>query len=260
MALGFLISVFGFYCFIGKTWYHNGHFLGTWHGSLPLIRHNDWYLIFINVSGNPQLHLKMIYKNLFYKLYFLGKWDRNHVGNASIHLPGRRHGYIHGSDNTNNLWPMVRPVKKENKNKTQVFFLQGTLLWPCLCHLVPPAAHGCPLHRTLQHLRLSLCILFGWADLCSGELSASYPSGLVIRVSGGEKLIGLPPLIYFPGFEPPTAEEVEKLKEKMKKFQNHLFRLKKLRMKAEDHLAPNYFLSEQWQWSYQWYHWSPSQS
>ena len=33
-------------------------------------------------------------------------------------------------------------------------------------------------------------------------------SGLVIRVSGGEALVGLPPLIHFPGFAEPTEEEV----------------------------------------------------
>ena len=28
------------------------------------------------------------------------------------------------------------------------------------------------------------------------------------RLSGGEALIGLPPLVYFPGYEEPSAEEV----------------------------------------------------
>ena len=30
----------------------------------------------------------------------------------------------------------------------------------------------------------------------------------MIRVSGGEALVGLPPLIHFPGFAEPTEEEV----------------------------------------------------
>lgn len=41
-----------------------------------------------------------------------------------------------------------------------------------------------------------------------GSLFA-YCLGLIIRVSGGEKLIGLPPLIHFPGFAEPTPEEIE---------------------------------------------------
>ena len=36
----------------------------------------------------------------------------------------------------------------------------------------------------------------------------SYCLGLSIRLSGGESLIGLPPLVEFPGFEPPSEEEV----------------------------------------------------
>ena len=32
--------------------------------------------------------------------------------------------------------------------------------------------------------------------------------GLLIRVSGGEALVGLPPLVHFPGFAEPTKEEV----------------------------------------------------
>lgn len=41
-----------------------------------------------------------------------------------------------------------------------------------------------------------------------GSLFA-YCLGLLIRISGGEKLIGLPPLIHFPGFAEPTEEEIE---------------------------------------------------
>jgi len=41
-----------------------------------------------------------------------------------------------------------------------------------------------------------------------GSLFA-YCLGLLIRISGGEKLIGLPPLIHFPGFAEPTEEELE---------------------------------------------------
>ena len=36
----------------------------------------------------------------------------------------------------------------------------------------------------------------------------SYCLGLSIRVTGGESLIGLPPLIHFPGFQEPSKEEV----------------------------------------------------
>ena len=36
----------------------------------------------------------------------------------------------------------------------------------------------------------------------------SYCLGLSIRVTGGESLIGLPPLIHFPGFQEPSQEEV----------------------------------------------------
>ena len=33
--------------------------------------------------------------------------------------------------------------------------------------------------------------------------------GLFIRLIGGEKLVKLPPLVHFPGFEPPSPEEVK---------------------------------------------------
>ena len=36
----------------------------------------------------------------------------------------------------------------------------------------------------------------------------SYCLGMMIRLSGGESLIGLPPLVYFPGYVEPTEEEV----------------------------------------------------
>merc|ERR1712123_459796 len=56
-----------------------------------------------------------------------------------------------------------------------------------------------------------------------GSLFA-YCIGLVIRVSGGEKLIGLPPLIYFPGFAEPTEEEIEEAEEENRRpFGTQLF-------------------------------------
>ena len=38
----------------------------------------------------------------------------------------------------------------------------------------------------------------------------SLSQGLLIRLAGGEKLVRLPPLVYFPGYEGPTEEEVSK--------------------------------------------------
>jgi hypothetical protein len=38
-------------------------------------------------------------------------------------------------------------------------------------------------------------------------------AGLIIRFLGGEKLVNLPPLVHFPGYEPPSEEEVRVLKE-----------------------------------------------
>lgn len=52
----------------------------------------------------------------------------------------------------------------------------------------------------------------------------SYCLGLSIRLCGGEKLIGLPPLIEFPGFEPPSALELEEAAERNRRpFGTQLF-------------------------------------
>ena len=53
-----------------------------------------------------------------------------------------------------------------------------------------------------------LCVVH-FPDWCNtyGSLF-SYCLGLGIRVTGGESLVGLPPLIHFPGFQEPTQEEV----------------------------------------------------
>ena len=53
-----------------------------------------------------------------------------------------------------------------------------------------------------------LCVVH-FPDWCNtyGSLF-SYCLGLSIRVTGGESLVGLPPLIHFPGFQEPTQEEV----------------------------------------------------
>lgn len=45
-----------------------------------------------------------------------------------------------------------------------------------------------------------------------------WSTGLLIRVSGGEALIGLPPLVHFPGFEEPSEEEVTTLSLEKKLF------------------------------------------
>jgi len=54
-----------------------------------------------------------------------------------------------------------------------------------------------------------LCVVH-FPDWCNtyGSLF-SYCLGLGIRVTGGESLVGLPPLIHFPGFQEPTQEEIE---------------------------------------------------
>ena len=39
---------------------------------------------------------------------------------------------------------------------------------------------------------------------------------MLIRLSGGEALIGLPPLVYFPGYAEPDEEEVKWVFEKDK--------------------------------------------
>jgi len=52
----------------------------------------------------------------------------------------------------------------------------------------------------------------------------SYCLGLSIRLSGGEALIGLPPLVYFPGYEEPSAEEIQKAEEQNRRaFGTQLF-------------------------------------
>merc|ERR1711892_879494 len=63
-----------------------------------------------------------------------------------------------------------------------------------------------------------------------GSLFA-YCLGLIIRVSGGEKLIGLPPLIHFPGFAEPTAEEIEEAEEENRRpFGTQLFPFRTIAM------------------------------
>jgi len=63
-----------------------------------------------------------------------------------------------------------------------------------------------------------------------GSLFA-YCIGLVIRVSGGEKLIGLPPLIYFPGFAEPSEEEIEEAEEENRRpFGTQLFPFRTMAM------------------------------
>jgi len=63
-----------------------------------------------------------------------------------------------------------------------------------------------------------------------GSLFA-YCLGLIIRVSGGEKLIGLPPLVYFPGFAEPSEEEkLEALEEDRRPFGTQLFPFRTMAM------------------------------
>jgi len=63
-----------------------------------------------------------------------------------------------------------------------------------------------------------------------GSLFA-YCLGLVIRVSGGEALIGLPPLIHFPGFAEPSEEElIEAAEENRRPFGTQLFPFRTIAM------------------------------
>jgi len=63
-----------------------------------------------------------------------------------------------------------------------------------------------------------------------GSLFA-YCLGLVIRISGGEKLIGLPPLIYFPGFAEPTPEEIQEAEDENRRpFGTQLFPFRTMAM------------------------------
>jgi len=60
---------------------------------------------------------------------------------------------------------------------------------------------------------------------------AAYCLGLVIRVSGGEALVGLPPLIHFPGFAEPTEEElIEAAEENRRPFGTQLFPFRTIAM------------------------------
>ena len=79
-----------------------------------------------------------------------------------------------------------------------------------------------------ETLLLTLIVLGKHLDLVSG---------LVIRVSGGEKLIGLPPLIYFPGFAEPTEEEVWRTWVTIKTFRN-LFSLFQIEEAEEENRRP----------------------
>jgi len=63
-----------------------------------------------------------------------------------------------------------------------------------------------------------------------GSLFA-YCIGLVIRLSGGEALIGLPPLVHFPGFAEPTQEElIEAAEENRRPFGTQLFPFRTMAM------------------------------
>eukprot|EP00090_Calanus_glacialis_P001621 TRINITY_DN11174_c0_g1_i2.p1 TRINITY_DN11174_c0_g1~~TRINITY_DN11174_c0_g1_i2.p1 ORF type:complete len:708 (-),score=76.84 TRINITY_DN11174_c0_g1_i2:689-2812(-) len=63
-----------------------------------------------------------------------------------------------------------------------------------------------------------------------GSLFA-YCLGLVIRVSGGEKLMGLPPLVHFPGFAEPTPEEIEEASDESRRpFGTQLFPFRTMAM------------------------------
>jgi len=77
-----------------------------------------------------------------------------------------------------------------------------------------------------------LLMVVHFTDHCNtyGSLFA-YCLGLIIRVSGGEKLIGLPPLVHFPGFQEPTPEEIaEALDENRRPFGTQLFPFRTIAM------------------------------
>jgi len=70
-----------------------------------------------------------------------------------------------------------------------------------------------------------LLMVVHFPDHCNtyGSLFA-YCLGLLIRVSGGEALVGLPPLVHFPGFAEPTKEElIEAEEEGRRPFGTQLF-------------------------------------
>lgn len=59
----------------------------------------------------------------------------------------------------------------------------------------------------------------------------SYCLGMMIRLSGGESLIGLPPLVYFPGYVEPTEEEImEAFAENRRPFGTQLFPFRTIAM------------------------------
>jgi len=77
-----------------------------------------------------------------------------------------------------------------------------------------------------------LLMVVHFTDHCNtyGSLFA-YCLGLIIRVSGGEKLIGLPPLVHFPGFQEPTPEEIaEAVDENRRPFGTQLFPFRTIAM------------------------------
>ena len=81
-----------------------------------------------------------------------------------------------------------------------------------------------------------LCVVH-FPDWCNtyGSLF-SYCLGLGIRVTGGESLVGLPPLIHFPGFQEPTQEEVSQQTLDLGFYEELNFRLKRQRWRTEGHL------------------------
>merc|ERR1711892_497910 len=82
----------------------------------------------------------------------------------------------------------------------------------CIIMAVPPVLIGGIAKATRWNETDYFLVHFTEHCNTYGSLFA-YCIGLVIRVSGGEKLIGLPPLIYFPGFAEPTEEEIEEAEE-----------------------------------------------
>ena len=163
------------------------------------------------------------------------------MGHEDRHLRRGRDGHLHGTHHSHHLRTMVRLSRqllstlKINIRRALCSDLVYVILFPQL-----------------------LCVVH-FPDWCNtyGSLF-SYCLGLSIRVTGGESLVGLPPLIHFPGFQEPTQEEVTNIfsfltenwtdyirtLSPQDKIIFFIFRLRRPRWKTEGRLEHSYSHSE----------------